>query len=664
MTDAVTALPVRSVFVFTMTLAIGLATAVAAGAQPSWTVTVTPTLNPLPIGLCAAIQVRVLDATGRDAPRNAAGARVTIADFDITVAGTGVVANRIDASHWESCACQGAPVGATATVTASYPAQSLAESARVPGVTMQETATFAVAAPKGTINPRACTGPRTAAAASTSGAPTMPSPVALSNVPTPGARVPAAPATATPPPVGPGPTSVFVYGDPAETKVQWRAPPYTTPGPTGYVVERWKIADPECCRVTSPTLTTFEWRDPALSSGRWRYKVTTIYADGRRGSATSDYSYPEPVVPSGFKAEQVGRGSVLLTWKPVVGAAYYVVAGPPTNQAMRVDGTTLTRTGVPVGDTSWQVSAMYVAPAPSSAQQGSAFAKTTVKVVNPRYRLIAESIRAASETVDAPLSTDGKYDEIYVASIAETYDRTSGILIAREPTRVSHVHGDVNGLSPGQRVKAGSGSATGGIRANDIVGAVFAAPGPTTPGGSPPFVLWDGDLMPGKVDLILHPTLWELDEPDYAMAREPREGLACVARLCNWVYYLGSPGGRSPLLPAVKAAVAGPAIAVVDGVDVWMPNPEIWYLERHDRDRPIGLVVGTKTPEANRGITAVWRDKVVILSAEKIEAALASGTNRIEVRFWDHSELPNAAPSAVNYLNGDYTLVIRIQRVP
>ena len=650
----------RSVLMSAMTFAILLTWVPTVAAQSPWTVTVTPTMNPLPIGFCAAIQVRVLNESGRDTPRNAAGARVTIADFDITMSGTNVVANRIDASHWVSCACQGAAVGSTATITANYPAQSLAENARVPGVTIQETATFTVAPAKGTANPQPCIERSKTAVVTTPGAPAVPMPVTVPNPPTRSAPVPAAPAT--PPPVGPSPTFVTIDGNPAETIVTWFPPFQVTPAPTGYVVERWKPSDPDCCRATSPTLTTREWRDALTSAGTWRYQVTAIYADGRRGSAVSHYDYPEPVVPTGLKAEQVGRDGVVLTWKPVTGAAYYVVAGPPTNQAMRVDGTTLTRTGLPVGDTSWQVSAMYVG-ASGSPQQGSAFAKTTVKVLQTHYRLVAEAIRVSRETVDAPLSNDGKFDEIYVASVAEIFDR-SGNVISRGPAKVSHVHGDVYGSTPGQRTKAGTGSSTGGIHANDIVSPIFSAPGPSTPGGSPPFVLWDGDLMPGKVDLLLHPTIWELDEPDEALARDPREGLTSTGYLSAWVSFLNTPGGRSRPLPTVHAAVTGPAIAVVDGADVWMPNSQLWHLERHDRDRPMGLVTGTRPPEAGRGITGVWRDKVVIVSSEKIEAALASGTNRIEVRFWDHSELPNAAPAPVNYLNGDYTLVIRIERVP
>ena len=48
----------------------------------------------------------------------------------------------------------------------------------------------------------------------------------------------------------------------------------------------------------------------------------------------------------------------------------------------------------------------------------------------------------------------------------------------------------------------------------------------------------------------------------------------------------------------------------------------------------------------------------------KIESALASGQNKVEVRFWDHTNLTNTPPATISYLNGDYTLVIRLERAP
>jgi hypothetical protein len=131
-----------------------------AGAQSPWQVTVTPTLNPLPIGLCGAVQIAVKDATGA-IPRNGLGARVSLADFEMTVTAAGtrsVAGQQIDASHWSVCACTGASAGAAGTVTATYPSPSLPVAARVPGVAFKTIATFTIAPAKGG-NPPACTAP-------------------------------------------------------------------------------------------------------------------------------------------------------------------------------------------------------------------------------------------------------------------------------------------------------------------------------------------------------------------------------------------------------------------------------------------------------------------------------------------------------------------------
>ena len=139
-------------------LVVCLLAGAVVGAQRDWTVTVTPTLNPLPVGLCAAVRLTVVDAAG-ETPRNARGARVTIADFDMTVSGASVAGNQIDASHFDVCACQGGSAGSMATVTAAYPSRRLAAADRIEGVEVERTATFTLAAPKGSADPPPCTRP-------------------------------------------------------------------------------------------------------------------------------------------------------------------------------------------------------------------------------------------------------------------------------------------------------------------------------------------------------------------------------------------------------------------------------------------------------------------------------------------------------------------------
>lgn len=133
-----------------------------ASAQGAWAVGLTPTMNPLPIGSCAAIHLTVLDPAVRDAPRNPLGRRVTMADFDVdvtTLDGTSARAQHMDAYHISACGCQRAAPGTVVNITATYPARALEPSARVPGVSVQRTATFALAPAKGTFNPPECERP-------------------------------------------------------------------------------------------------------------------------------------------------------------------------------------------------------------------------------------------------------------------------------------------------------------------------------------------------------------------------------------------------------------------------------------------------------------------------------------------------------------------------
>ena len=155
-----------SSFIILTTLLVG---SLVARAQAPWSVTLVPTRNPLPIGGCAAVRLQLMDPNSMDTPRNPKGAYVSLADFDFTVtaADPRSVAGQYDgASYFSACACQGAAVGTIATVTATYPATTLAQKARVPGVAFQASATFALAKANGASDPPACAVPHAGVAVS------------------------------------------------------------------------------------------------------------------------------------------------------------------------------------------------------------------------------------------------------------------------------------------------------------------------------------------------------------------------------------------------------------------------------------------------------------------------------------------------------------------
>jgi hypothetical protein len=135
-------------------------------------VKITSNLNPLPIGVCAPVQLTLFDPATRDVPRNRQGSRVTIADVDMSVTtpnGTAVVGQQVDPFHWSVCGCQGGAPGTVATITASYPSQTLAAASQVPGVTFQQTATVVLGDSKAPFNAAGCPPPGASVLASPTG---------------------------------------------------------------------------------------------------------------------------------------------------------------------------------------------------------------------------------------------------------------------------------------------------------------------------------------------------------------------------------------------------------------------------------------------------------------------------------------------------------------
>ena len=136
----------RAVLSFALVaIAITFGLGASAKAQGPWKTEIKPNATPLLTGVCTPVRLVLLDTAGNDSPRNPSGMRVSIADFDMTVTSGAAVVGRYDgASTWSACACpkSGASV---ATITATYPARSLAEQARVPGVAFSSTITIPIA---------------------------------------------------------------------------------------------------------------------------------------------------------------------------------------------------------------------------------------------------------------------------------------------------------------------------------------------------------------------------------------------------------------------------------------------------------------------------------------------------------------------------------------
>jgi microsomal dipeptidase-like Zn-dependent dipeptidase len=348
-----------------MLVSLGCAEAQERGAVP-WKTTVAPTMNPLPVGLCAAVHLTVVDGAGREPPRNPHGHRVTIADFDMSVDSPGGAAAglQIDRSHWSVCGCPGAPPGAQATITASYPSKSLETGARVPGVEFQSTATFVVGAAKGPVIPPGCTAvaPAVPPAASSQGlAPAVnPDPFARNATPISAPLVARAPAVPAAP--APVPTGITVTGAPSSAKLSWQP----VPGVASFTVVREQANVPGkefLLAATNQGMYDSELQPDTA----YTYIVRAKQADGREGSATVSFTTPPVMNPAGLKAAQTDTGTVELSWQPVSDASYYVVFGPGAEGGKRVDATTLfVASAVPAGSQEWAV-ASYYEPGPVSS---------------------------------------------------------------------------------------------------------------------------------------------------------------------------------------------------------------------------------------------------------------------------------------------------------
>ena len=288
-------------------VALGTCLPAGASAQQPWAVTVVPTTNPLPIGVCAAVFLTLADPRTKDRPRNPAGLLIGLADFDMDVvpADSTVLVGRYNGpNNWVVCACPGAGIGTIATVTATYPATTLAPAARVPGVTFSSSTTITISALRSSTTPLGCKNVSQVATVPTA-SPGQAQPLAgaatTGRTPVPVTAAPRGtparpPSTSPPTPLPPGPSTP-------------RAPPGTVASPPmvnpsgftatdrglGNVDFQWQpVANAVRYRVNGPgiaasgaiTVST-SMRHPKIPAGPQTFKLTTIYAQNRSDSTTS-----------------------------------------------------------------------------------------------------------------------------------------------------------------------------------------------------------------------------------------------------------------------------------------------------------------------------------------------------------------------------------------
>lgn len=338
--------------------------------------------------------------------------------------------------------------------------------------------------------------------------------------------------------VGLGPQNLHVGplypGWPTIHILSWDRPA----GVSGYNVYISRIpGSGQWTSANSTPLLSETFRDSAARLPGTGYRVTALYADARQGSTDIVYDNPPQLkVPPYVYSKQISPGTVRVVWDPIS------VDGNWYDGWYRVMGSGQPRYGTPVqavrynvfkeayeqsfdisgladGTYTWQVTTDYNGIYKTDSLNSTTITLKTVIAppapppeAQPRFRVSILGFKAIVETNDDLLSRDGAHNEVYAAATVCVGDPGAQAGTYWAPPHVfctlarSAIHGDVNGF-PG-RVKAGSGSASGGITSGDMIGS---GPSGTMPVSTItfPFLLWEGTLTPGKEVVWIAPSLWE-----------------------------------------------------------------------------------------------------------------------------------------------------------
>lgn len=407
--------------------------------------------------------------------------------------------------------------------------------------------------------------------------------------------------------------------------------------------------------------------------------------DGRTGNGGAVIS-PTPVPiesprdPVNFTATQTGEGQVELRWDPVPGVTTYAVLGPGVTEGRKVNATSTTVTGVPVGFHEWLVTSWY--DPDGSRTDASQWPRAALNVTSSlgRYRVTATRLRVHREEPDNRFKVHGRNNEIFLTKHAQVIDRRDGRKISydglsphpgiSQMIRATPIHGDTHNANAGTfqyRIRAGSVAPSGGIQTGDEIQiwdadqtehriltsnqggpgvgvASHPSPGVFLTSEQKPFVIWEGNLNAGIEVVLLRPVVWLAIQTWEGGSRDEflDRYVDRVVRVESSRDFIGLPAIRDAVnrLPVM---VAKPAELVTVGQ---------WRVDQH---RPFGLEVSSH----QNGAPANSGDRVVVLTQEKAEAFLAGRqSGELEVRIAGTMRGENPTPM------GDCSLFLKIERLP
>lgn len=430
--------------------------------------------------------------------------------------------------------------------------------------------------------------------------------------------------------------------------------------------------------VDAETATTFPKIEPDATPGPRTITVTTgeevvTLVNGFTITATpvdvapvrpsERQVAPEPTAPADpghFTARQVGEGEVELRWDAAPGVERYVlhstqVAGR-TNPEINVTGTTQRINLLKPGEYEWQVSSWYAPDGARTAPADWPRAKVTVKAPG-WYRVTAAHVKIHREEPDNRVKVHGKNNEIFFSKHAQVIDRGTGAKMSYDPGPTStQVHGDTNNADPvfkslpyETRIPAGSVSSDGGIQTGDDIKVwtgqsknLYPRNGVYSPSECAPFVLWEGKLIDGIEVVLVRPVVW------LAIDRRDRGNEQF------WDPYRNRMGAENSTdalnVPEIRANLGSDEVSVIT-VPQWSTTGQ-WRVDQH---RPFGLAVSGNS----NGAPAVWTDRVLVLTKEKIDAFLATNpTGQFEMpRVRGTMGGGNAIPM------GEYSLFLKIEQL-
>jgi hypothetical protein len=371
--------------------------------------------------------------------------------------------------------------------------------------------------------------------------------------------------------------------------------------------------------------------------------------------------------PSGAGASSSTSGpamvNVTLTWPAAPEAAGYLVFrdGTPLQTTSPATVTSFTDGGVTTGTHTYTVASMFKTAANGCVEgRLTDLPKVTVPVFYGNYRVVLEQVIVNQPTQDTLLSTDGLGDEVYLTVDREVLSLYNGA-IRWAPLR-SFTYGQVDAKFT-DRLKGGSASSTGGIRAGD---KLPEEAGPCAARDKQhlciPMEVYRGPLVKGMHGAYIAPRIWEWDGFDDSFS-------AGLAQGCEALFYsLGKTLQERMLSLQVNARRPGAqGFLSAQFDDIFPPNSPTGLDSEtvktpmvviKSSDRPIGIAsISDDVTKLQQ--TTVFQDQPILLSYELAEWLASGGQFNSALQ---PGQLAVSFTDTYRANGGSYTLIFRVTR--